>query len=200
MLSYAVVILLIASSNLLQAAPNGEAVPAAVAAEPAVLAAPSASSAPAVATPAVVAPAPAVATPVRDPAGSGIVTEHKNPDGSTITVTRYNGPLPATAFQNPLAGMTGLHDAFYERNLYQTQLIQLQTQQAINQALLRNYHALNYNLSPAYSLTYPSYFSAAYPAYNFPTTFSLGQGYFPFYGGGYNPFFPFAQPSARIVK
>ncbi|CAL8096416.1 unnamed protein product [Orchesella dallaii] len=103
MLWYAVVIILIASPETLHGAPNGEAVPAALAAEPAaVLSSP---TGPAVAAvPAAVAPAVATPAVAQDPAGNGIVTEHKNPDGSTITVTRYNGPIPASAFPNPYGG------------------------------------------------------------------------------------------------
>lgn len=33
--------------------------------------------------------------------GSGFITQHKNPDGSTLTITKFNGPLPASAFQSP---------------------------------------------------------------------------------------------------
>lgn len=82
--------------------PVDPANPAAVAAEPAVVAAPSVpATAPVQQTPVVSAPAPIQAS---EPAatGGGIVTEHKNPDGSTITVTRYNGPIPSSAFQSPL--------------------------------------------------------------------------------------------------
>lgn len=76
-------------------------------ADPSALADPAAAAVP-------VATAPIEAAPVAaaiDPAagtkgipgspgglGGGIITEQKNPDGSTITITRYNGPLPASAF------------------------------------------------------------------------------------------------------
>jgi hypothetical protein len=53
-------------------------------------------------SPGVVAPPAATPQQVPSSEGNGFITEHKNPDGSTITITRFNGPLPASSFpQNP---------------------------------------------------------------------------------------------------
>lgn len=83
--------------------PNVESIQVA---EPAVAAvAPDAAAAApvAAATPAVVA-APVAAAPVVETVAapvngiSGTTTEHKNPDGSIVTVTKFNGQLPANAY------------------------------------------------------------------------------------------------------